>query len=393
MTREFISAAAGMTRHLAGHAVLYHAAWPEPPAPIRRGLHNVSPEEMRCQLRWLRSRFEILTADEFCDTRNPKGKACVTFDDAYLSVFSHALPVLEELEIPATVFVCGVTLTGGEFWRDKLRRLISGENLPKFIAFLESRDFSPHMGEADFYRRSKQPDVSSRLLDEALDAFDALEARSRRAASPVAPGYAPGGVTGRADEAEYPAAGNAHFPEPSGGVPSPGYGRVGERTGAEVPDPTEPDDAAGAAVPPEQDGAVSRLFTAGHPADLPDHPLVSYGNHTWNHYVLSSLTPEEQEREIMATEELLDRMGKRRSRVLAVPFGSEADVTDETFAILRSAGVKAAFRSRARLDFSRREKSGLPVAERYMAPPTLRAMQDAVVRMGYVHPLRRLTGI
>ncbi len=37
---------------------------------------------------------------------------CVTFDDGYLDNLEHGLPVLEELEIPATIFVIGDVLEG-----------------------------------------------------------------------------------------------------------------------------------------------------------------------------------------------------------------------------------------------------------------------------------------
>ena len=35
--------------------------------------------------------------------------------------------------------------------------------------------------------------------------------------------------------------------------------------------------------------------------NIKKHPLLFYGNHTYNHYVLSSLTKEEQEFEIKKT--------------------------------------------------------------------------------------------
>ena len=45
---------------------------------------------------------------------------CVTFDDGYLDNLEHGLPILEELEIPATIFVIGDVLEGkiGFPWYD-----------------------------------------------------------------------------------------------------------------------------------------------------------------------------------------------------------------------------------------------------------------------------------
>ena len=41
---------------------------------------------------------------------------------------------------------------------------------------------------------------------------------------------------------------------------------------------------------------------------LKKHPLISYGNHTYNHYVLSSLTKEEQEIEIRENQKLIKNL-------------------------------------------------------------------------------------
>jgi peptidoglycan/xylan/chitin deacetylase (PgdA/CDA1 family) len=48
-----------------------------------------------------------------------RGTAVITFDDAYCGVFEYARPVLEELRLPATVFVVtGAAATGEPFWWD-----------------------------------------------------------------------------------------------------------------------------------------------------------------------------------------------------------------------------------------------------------------------------------
>ncbi len=47
----------------------------------------------------------------------------ITFDDGYADNFYQAKPILEEYEIPATVFIC-TGYAGREFWWDELERLI-----------------------------------------------------------------------------------------------------------------------------------------------------------------------------------------------------------------------------------------------------------------------------
>lgn len=45
-------------------------------------------------------------------------RVAITFDDGYRGAFRHAVPVLEELGLPATFFVCPELMGGGGFWWD-----------------------------------------------------------------------------------------------------------------------------------------------------------------------------------------------------------------------------------------------------------------------------------
>jgi peptidoglycan/xylan/chitin deacetylase (PgdA/CDA1 family) len=77
------------------HAV--SASWPDELA--------VTPDEFERQLRMLlRMRMRPATAAEALGGRGRLFH--VTFDDAYRSVADHAVPILERLGVPATVFAC-----------------------------------------------------------------------------------------------------------------------------------------------------------------------------------------------------------------------------------------------------------------------------------------------
>src|SRR5204863_1164148 len=53
-------------------------------------------------------------------TRN---QVAITFDDSYAGVFVHALPILRDLDIPATVFVASDHATlGASYWWDDVER-------------------------------------------------------------------------------------------------------------------------------------------------------------------------------------------------------------------------------------------------------------------------------
>lgn len=79
----------------------YHAVsetWPSPAA--------ISPERLRAQMGFLLKRgYRGLTLSAALAEGAPRKAMVVTFDDAYTSILEKGLPVLEQLGVPATVFV------------------------------------------------------------------------------------------------------------------------------------------------------------------------------------------------------------------------------------------------------------------------------------------------
>ena len=64
----------------------------------------------------------------------PENAVAVTFDDGYLDNLTNARPILEEHDVPATIFVCsGAVGRRQEFWWDQLERALlrSPEKLPE----------------------------------------------------------------------------------------------------------------------------------------------------------------------------------------------------------------------------------------------------------------------
>src|SRR5207245_14546 len=59
--------------------------------------------------------------------RSIRGLAAISFDDGYRGVLRHALPVLRQLGLPATVFVVAGALARTEpFWWDRLAGAADG---------------------------------------------------------------------------------------------------------------------------------------------------------------------------------------------------------------------------------------------------------------------------
>ena len=91
--------------------LMYHRCCPCPGGRDGATL-NVTPGRLREQLAGLKDRGAVFrTLPSVLDDREagrplPREAVVVTFDDAFACLAEHALPVLKELEVPASVFVC-----------------------------------------------------------------------------------------------------------------------------------------------------------------------------------------------------------------------------------------------------------------------------------------------
>lgn len=277
------------------HVPIYHATYPTAPKEIRDRLHNVAPVTFQKQIEWYAKYFKIVPIDELFESHRPWGKASITFDDAYNSVFDHALPMLIEMGIPATVFVIGSTLEGKVFWRDKIRYLINNNLINDFLNFAGNCNF--HLTHDNFYRNSKSIEVNSRLLDITIDRFFSFDQYS------------------------------FHI-----------------------------------------DNIENYCVTS--PDALIKNPLITYGNHTHNHYVLPSLNRNEQLQEIAKTEALLKGLDVKRSRIFSVPFGNSYYVNHTTLTILKEFQFRGLLFDGKQANWGKLKNYylSIPVIWRYMAP-------------------------
>ncbi len=293
-----------------GHVLLYHGVFSDIPSGLESRIHNVSPENFRHQITWLRQNFDIVALEEFSISNNRKGLAVVTFDDAYISVFSNALPWLIDQKIPATVFVNSSLVEGKLFWRDKIRYLIGSQLVDDFLCYCNKAPWMSEVRRERFYKDTKNPSLNSKVVNEAIDDFF----RDRELFDAVTNQL--GNVIARRD-------------------------------------------------------------------DLISHPYITYGNHSHSHYVLSSLTQEQQREEITRCQSWLAESGLELSRIFAAPFGGSMDVNEVTNKILIEQGVNGLLMSRKAINSGiKREGTGaLDVLERYMVPSTLPELQEMALTL------------
>ena len=89
----------------------YHRTAPLP-SGLPKPLHNVTPDRLREQLSGLRrAGFRFWTVGRLLEAGLrrqpvPPRTVVVTFDDGYATLYGHAWPILRDLGVPATLFVC-----------------------------------------------------------------------------------------------------------------------------------------------------------------------------------------------------------------------------------------------------------------------------------------------
>ena len=113
--------------------LLYHRVRPESRIEELDRVLNTSVERFVSQMDLLAARARLIPLMSFVDGSAPEDGplVAVTFDDGYLDVFEHALPVLRDRGIPATVFLTTGFVEGSvEPWWERLKALVGETNVP-----------------------------------------------------------------------------------------------------------------------------------------------------------------------------------------------------------------------------------------------------------------------
>jgi peptidoglycan/xylan/chitin deacetylase (PgdA/CDA1 family) len=80
---------------------LYHYVRPQ----NSDGVTGITPDTFSGQVELIRSRYRVVTIEEFVETRHEQtGIALITFDDAVSDQYDYAFPILEDHGVPGVVF-------------------------------------------------------------------------------------------------------------------------------------------------------------------------------------------------------------------------------------------------------------------------------------------------
>lgn len=239
----------------------------------------VTPENFANQVKWLKDRYPILRFDEsWGSVREPS--VVLTFDDGYWDNYAYAVPILERLQVPATIFVSTERIgTGKEPWCDDVERLVLlNDNFLRAKIHLDLRE---------------QGTVNTFITDE--EARRALYYRVHDAVRLMQP-----------DEREEVLA------------------EIEKEYGAEPVRPSH------------------RYMTEVELQKLARSQYITIGGHTVTHSCLSVLSREKQREEIEGSVCCLEKMMNKKVTTFSYPFGGREDYNADSVAIVREMNLKTA---------------------------------------------------
>lgn len=241
----------------------------------------VEPQTFDMQMEYLVRRFDVIPLSEWSKERPPLGKkgrpACViTFDDGWSDFYEFAFPILRRWSLPATVFLpTGFIGTDRSFWTDQLAQAIF------------------HSDELDLPIRDTHRDVVGKYIREIKGMTGPYEKRLERAIALL-----------KAERIELIERVIEAFGQPSSSSTS-----LGQRSFVDWSE-------------------VSSMRSSG---------LISFGSHTENHPILTTLGEDEVRREIRVSFDSLIARGAASPEFLAFCYPN-GNFSDRIAEIVREEG-------------------------------------------------------
>jgi len=86
---------------------------------------RLEPSAFAAQMRYVKKHYRVVPLGQLCDElqdgRRVPPTLAITFDDGYRDLYTHAFPVLQKYQIPATIYLIGRCMESGEVpWYDRI---------------------------------------------------------------------------------------------------------------------------------------------------------------------------------------------------------------------------------------------------------------------------------
>ena len=266
--------------------VLYHGVAPDLP---NYGIYNyrrkfILPENFQTHLSWFQSHFEIVPLSTLIERflrglKLPRRYLAITFDDGYANVYHYAFPVLKKFGVPATVFITtDLVEKRSPLWVDRLEYA---------LGYTRQQKLEVEFGE---HRRSFR--LGTRQERIATDAY--LRSYLKK---------------------------------------------ISDSERRNALDKIE--SLCSVALAPTLETSPYRGLTWEQIRIMTEHK-IEFAPHTMSHPILTRMPPQKAEEEIIESYRLLDKRVGNPLPIFAYPNGQREDFSDETAAILRRHGFRAA---------------------------------------------------
>lgn len=134
----------------------------------------VEPETFRMHLRTLKNEFTIISLEEWVLRKKknlplPEKSCVITFDDGWLDNYEFAFPILQQEQIPATLFAVSDMIGSNQtFWPNRIQTILKSPKeqlceIPWLSEFINTSDFSKEISAGIIYSLKHRSD--SELID------------------------------------------------------------------------------------------------------------------------------------------------------------------------------------------------------------------------------------
>lgn len=106
-----------------GRILNYHDVGGASSPYVRHLSGQVSVKAFESHLKFLKMNSQIVPFSQFHERSDEKGCVAITFDDGFLSIKDHVLPLIEKYECPVKIFLNLNSITNGTSWLTQLSYL------------------------------------------------------------------------------------------------------------------------------------------------------------------------------------------------------------------------------------------------------------------------------